>query len=69
MAEEWKEKIIEEKLGGKRDWSEEERAALARSMDEELQKRLQEGGCGGRPKDGWTEENWKEVSSEVMHDS
>lgn len=64
MTEEWKEKIIKEKLGGKRDWTEEERAVLVRSMDEELEKRLQEGGSGGRPKDGWTEENWKEQMAE-----
>ena len=65
MTEEWKEKIIEEKLGGKRNWSDEERAALAQSMDEELEKRLQ-GGSGGRPKDAWTEQNWQEVSSVAM---
>lgn len=67
MTEEWKEKIIKEKLGGKRDWSEEERAALARSLDEELEKRLQGSGSGGgRPKDAWTEDTWKEVSAEVV---
>ncbi|XP_045111534.1 tetratricopeptide repeat protein 4-like [Portunus trituberculatus] len=65
MTEEWKEKIIKEKLGGKRDWSEEERAALAHSLDEELEKRLQGSGGGeGRPKDAWTEDNWKEQMAE-----
>lgn len=62
MAEEWKQKILEKKQKGEA-WTEEERAALARSLDEELEKRLEGGGSGGggRPKDCWTEDNWKEV--------
>lgn len=61
MAEEWKQKILEKKQKGEA-WTDEERAALARSLDEELDRRLEGGSSGGgRPKDCWTEDNWKEV--------
>lgn len=64
MAEEWRQKALEKKQKGEA-WTDEERAALARSLDEELDKKLEGGSSGGgRPKDCWTEDNWKEQMAE-----
>lgn len=68
MSEEWKQKILDKKQRGET-WSEEERTALARSLDEELEKRLKGSGSEGssRVKDCWTEDNWKEVLIRFMN--
>lgn len=60
--EAWQRRIQEKKEKGEA-WTDEERAALAQCMDDELEKRLEEGskGGGGRPEDCWTEDNWREV--------
>ncbi|XP_053649717.2 tetratricopeptide repeat protein 4 isoform X1 [Cherax quadricarinatus] len=63
MAEEWKDKVIQEKLGGKKDWTDEERAELCRQLDEELESHIDAMGKT-RYKGGWTEENWKEQMAE-----
>jgi len=66
--DDWKEKIINEKLGGKRDWTDEERTELAHHLDIEFDKRLASIDSSGkpatRPEDAWTEDNWKEKMSE-----
>ncbi|KAK7076906.1 Tetratricopeptide repeat protein 4 [Halocaridina rubra] len=61
--EEWREKIIKEKLGGKRDWTEEERAELCHQLGKDLDKHL-DSLSKSKYKDGWTEENWKEKMAE-----
>ncbi|KAK3850514.1 hypothetical protein Pcinc_042787 [Petrolisthes cinctipes] len=63
MAEEWKEKVIEEKLGGKREWTEEERTELCHQLDQDLEHHI-DNMTSTKYKDGWTEENWKEQMSE-----
>lgn len=63
MSGDWKEKIIKEKLGGKRDWTDEERAELCHQLDKDLDKHFDSMGKS-KYKDGWTEENWKEQMAE-----
>lgn len=60
MADDWKEKIIQEKLGGKRDWTDSERAELCRQLDQDLDKHL-DTVSQSKFEDGWTEENWRDV--------
>ncbi|KAG7154203.1 tetratricopeptide repeat protein 4-like [Homarus americanus] len=59
MADEWKKKVIQEKLGGKNDWTEEERAELCRQLDQDLDKHIDEMGKT-KYEGGWSEDNWKE---------
>lgn len=62
MTDNWKEDIIKNKLGGKRDWTNEERAELCHELDKELNSHLDSVTESENPlKDRWTEENWKEV--------
>lgn len=66
--DDWKEKIIKEKLGGKKDWTDEERTELANHLDKELEKHLASiedtGTSNRRPEDAWSEDNWKEKMAE-----
>lgn len=64
MAEEWKEKIIREKLDGKKDWTEEERAELCQQLDEDLDRHI-DSMSKTKYEGGWTEENWKEVGTMI----
>lgn len=63
MADDWKEKIIQEKLGGKRDWTDSERAELCRQLDQDLDKHL-DTVSQSKFEDGWTEENWRDKMAE-----
>ncbi|XP_045608799.1 tetratricopeptide repeat protein 4 [Procambarus clarkii] len=63
MAEEWKEKIIKEKLGGKEDWTPEERAELCKQLEQDLDSHISAMGKS-KYEGGWTEENWKEQMAE-----
>ncbi|KAA0185743.1 hypothetical protein HAZT_HAZT010882 [Hyalella azteca] len=71
----WKEKIIQERLGGKKDWTDSERLELSHQLDRELEEKFDQllgkpssdsskVGETSRPKDAWTEENWKEKMAE-----
>ncbi|XP_076067448.1 DNA polymerase interacting tpr containing protein of 47kD isoform X2 [Oratosquilla oratoria] len=65
MADDWKEKIIQEKLGGKRDWTDEERMELCNKLDKEMEERLESMEKGtANIKDRWTEDNWEEKMGE-----
>lgn len=67
----WKDDIIKERLGGKSDWTEAERIELSQQLDQEMEDKFDKLICGKiadpnepskrKLKDGWTEENWKEV--------
>ena len=66
----WKEQIIKERLGGKKDWTDAERLELSHRLDQEIEDKFDEmvmgknkdNATGSGLKDRWTEENWKEVS-------
>lgn len=61
----WKEEIIKERLGGKKNWTDSERMQLSHDLDKEINDRFDkmvgEGKGKNKVKDAWTEENWKEV--------
>ena len=63
MADDWKEEIIKNKLGGKRDWTDQERQELSHQLDKEIESHLlkSKNENKSRPKDAWTEDNWEEV--------
>lgn len=63
MAEEWKEKIVREKLDGKKDWTDEERAKLCQQLDEDLDRHI-DSMSKTKYEGGWTEQNWKEQMAE-----
>lgn len=66
----WKQKILQERLGGKTDWTDSERIELSQQLDRELEegldkligKKSNNAEEAVRPKDAWTEENWQEVN-------
>ena len=60
MDTNWKEDIIKNRLGGKRDWTDQERIELCQQLDKEIDQSF-ENNSGKRIEDGWTEENWKDV--------
>jgi len=66
----WKEDIIKERLGGKKDWTNAERMELSEQLDREIEKKFDEMVSGKsnngskRPKDAWTEDNWKDKMAE-----
>ncbi|KAF2361448.1 hypothetical protein FHG87_007798 [Trinorchestia longiramus] len=69
----WKEKILQERLGGKTEWTDSERVELSHQLDREMEERFDklilgkqksESGQPSRPKDAWTEDNWKEKMAE-----
>jgi len=64
----WKEEIIKERLGGKKNWTDSERMQLSHDLDKEINDRFDkmvgEGKGKNKVKDAWTEENWKEKMAE-----
>jgi len=66
----WKEDIIKERLGGKRDWTNAERMELSEQLDREIEKKFDEMVSGKskngtwRANDPWTEDNWKDKMKE-----